>query len=124
MRMLRLYLFISTLFFFFSSRRRHTRFDCDWSSDVCSSDLELDHAVALRVLNAVGEHRRTGGFLRRLAERWLQVMTVEDVVAEYQCTGFAADEFLADDEGVRNPLRLGLHLITEIHAPTFAVTEQ
>src|SRR5256886_13666944 len=25
-------------FFFFSSRRRHTRFDCDWSSDVCSSD--------------------------------------------------------------------------------------
>src|SRR5256886_12221100 len=28
------------LHFFFSSRRRHTRFDCDWSSDVCSSDLE------------------------------------------------------------------------------------
>src|SRR2546427_12055246 len=28
-------------FFFFSSRRRHTRFDCDWSSDVCSSDLYL-----------------------------------------------------------------------------------
>src|SRR2546430_15898315 len=27
--------------FFFSSRRRHTRFDCDWSSDVCSSDLLL-----------------------------------------------------------------------------------
>src|SRR2546430_17634921 len=25
--------------FFFSSRRRHARFDCDWSSDVCSSDL-------------------------------------------------------------------------------------
>src|SRR5438270_2156963 len=29
------------MFFFFSSRRRHTRFDCDWSSDVCSSDLTL-----------------------------------------------------------------------------------
>src|SRR5205085_11319387 len=28
-----------SLVFFFSSRRRHTRFDCDWSSDVCSSDL-------------------------------------------------------------------------------------
>src|SRR5260370_335150 len=27
------------MFFFFSSRRRHTRFKCDWSSDVCSSDL-------------------------------------------------------------------------------------
>src|SRR5688572_18990471 len=35
-------------FFFFSSRRRHTRFDCDWSSDVCSSDLvkeTLDRAM-------------------------------------------------------------------------------
>src|SRR6266480_5386368 len=28
-------------FFFFSSRRRHTRLTCDWSSDVCSSDLPL-----------------------------------------------------------------------------------
>src|SRR2546430_6524454 len=40
--------------FFFSSRRRHTRFDCDWSSDVCSSDLDaealVDHlVVALRL---------------------------------------------------------------------------
>src|SRR5256886_8742895 len=34
---------VTTLFlcFFFSSRRRHTRFDCDWSSDVCSSDLGI-----------------------------------------------------------------------------------
>src|SRR6266571_5764214 len=32
----------STMFriFFFSSRRRHTRLTCDWSSDVCSSDLK------------------------------------------------------------------------------------
>src|SRR6516165_12066611 len=31
--------------FFFSSRRRHTRFDCDWSSDVCSSDLATTPAT-------------------------------------------------------------------------------
>src|SRR2546430_13592804 len=36
------------LFFFFSSRRRHTRFDCDWSSDVCSSDLYAHLTEALR----------------------------------------------------------------------------
>src|SRR5688572_33016029 len=36
-------MFVFFFFFFFSSRRRHTRFDCDWSSDVCSSDL---HAAA------------------------------------------------------------------------------
>src|SRR3712207_8638439 len=29
------------MFFFFSSRRRHTRYWRDWSSDVCSSDLYL-----------------------------------------------------------------------------------
>src|SRR6266511_5288300 len=35
-------------FFFFSSRRRHTRFSRDWSSDVCSSDLidGLDDALS------------------------------------------------------------------------------
>src|SRR6266480_2970980 len=32
---------IFSSFFFFSSRRRHTRLTCDWSSDVCSSDLGL-----------------------------------------------------------------------------------
>src|SRR3712207_8477664 len=30
---------LSYMFFFFSSRRRHTRYWRDWSSDVCSSDL-------------------------------------------------------------------------------------
>src|SRR6266480_5798567 len=37
-----------SVFFFFSSRRRHTRLTCDWSSDVCSSDLELVRRLGLR----------------------------------------------------------------------------
>src|SRR5947207_9844887 len=37
--------FLLLLDFFFSSRRRHTRSLCDWSSDVCSSDLVLDALV-------------------------------------------------------------------------------
>src|SRR6266478_8169571 len=41
-------------FFFFSSRRRHTRFDCDWSSDVCSSDL-ADKAKAIPGVRKVVE---------------------------------------------------------------------
>src|SRR2546427_1294378 len=42
------------VYFFFSSRRRHTRFDCDWSSDVCSSDLqhEVLHVVGAEVVDA------------------------------------------------------------------------
>src|SRR5438132_13696902 len=39
-------------FFFFSSRRRHTRSLCDWSSDVCSSDLRKRED--LRVLVQLG----------------------------------------------------------------------
>src|SRR3989454_10861452 len=33
---------VSAFIFFFSSRRRHTRLQGDWSSDVCSSDLSMD----------------------------------------------------------------------------------
>src|SRR5690606_39716555 len=43
----------SICFFFFSSRRRHTRFSRDWSSDVCSSDLQIGTATALFGLGAV-----------------------------------------------------------------------
>src|SRR5688572_28196128 len=43
------------VYFFFSSRRRHTRFDCDWSSDVCSCDLAaVDRHPALLLV----EHDR------------------------------------------------------------------
>src|SRR5438046_4285520 len=44
----------SRRFFFFSSRRRHTRLVSDWSSDVCSSDLELDRLLAAAVEGQVG----------------------------------------------------------------------
>src|SRR6266487_6526316 len=41
------YLLIS--FFFFSSRRRHTRWTGDWSSDVCSSDLESTYNLFFKL---------------------------------------------------------------------------
>src|SRR5438477_2060750 len=40
-------------FFFFSSRRRHTRLTCDWSSDVCSSDLGYALVNGIRMFYAV-----------------------------------------------------------------------
>src|SRR5688572_11602768 len=46
---------------FLSSRRRHTRFDCDWSSDVCSSDLVADDDGPSLVGIVVGQSR--GGVL-------------------------------------------------------------
>src|SRR5260370_40591662 len=54
-------MFYLFLFFFFSSRRRHTRFKCDWSSDVCSSDLKDDEFDPARqahyVLQSEALHR-------------------------------------------------------------------
>src|SRR2546430_11724019 len=44
---------LSANFFFFASRRRHTRFDCDWSSDVCSSDLADARAFLLLAVQGV-----------------------------------------------------------------------
>src|SRR5215510_8663853 len=45
-------------FFFFSSRRRHTRWPRDWSSDVCSSDLEHP-ARSLRLFGVTGTNGKT-----------------------------------------------------------------
>src|SRR5438477_10505603 len=45
-------------FFFFSSRRRHTRLTCDWSSDVCSSDL-----LVLADTAGAGQGGQVGGEL-------------------------------------------------------------
>src|SRR3989442_11976068 len=46
-RVMRVYRVVLAGSFFFSSRRRHTRCGRDWSSDVCSSDLDdLSHALA------------------------------------------------------------------------------
>src|SRR5439155_11654282 len=43
--------------FFFSSRRRHTRWPRDWSSDVCSSDLHLGPHQARALLGGLGARR-------------------------------------------------------------------
>src|SRR5690606_40158317 len=51
--------------FFFSSRRRHTRFSRDWSSDVCSSDLFSPSSRCLRVF----DHRRRSGWHPRCPSR-------------------------------------------------------
>src|SRR5260221_887110 len=56
-------MFIRSFVFFFSSRRRHTRSLCDWSSDVCSSDLA---AFGFRTMlgGGIGILRDESGSLR------------------------------------------------------------
>src|SRR5256886_8718466 len=58
------------LFFFFSSRRRHTRFDCDWSSDVCSSDLRNVRATQGAFVSPhAGERPQQDGYVFILVAR-------------------------------------------------------
>src|SRR2546426_12487809 len=52
--------------FFFSSRRRHTRLQGDWSSDVCSSDLDDLHVPPRQLGDVPGRDR--GRVRERLAE--------------------------------------------------------
>src|SRR5256886_8404198 len=76
--------------FFFSSRRRHTRFDCDWSSDVCSSDLyQAGHEVRFvpeavcypiepRTLTLMGKQLRrwSHGFVQNVKLHWRGLLGV------------------------------------------------
>src|SRR5206468_8665159 len=54
---------IRSFLFFFSSRRRHTRSDRDWSSDVCSSDLDGTAAGTSEVFSAYVPSLTPGPFV-------------------------------------------------------------
>src|SRR2546429_2790346 len=75
-------------FFFFSSRRRHTRCSRDWSSDVCSSDLfvredfrqiDLDPLLRRRQFQAVWPRIETRGKVQHQVRALLQLLFDEMV---------------------------------------------
>src|SRR3712207_7245224 len=76
--------------FFFSSRRRHTRYWRDWSSDVCSSDLAAEEDVDAAaghvrrdrhgaLAASLGDDRRLLLVLLRVQDAVLDAAAVEDV---------------------------------------------
>src|SRR6267378_5563692 len=70
------------MFFFFSSRRRHTRSLRDWSSDVCSSDLAKRAASIVRDLILFAEHRPPRRQRCQIAEQIKQVLAFEQARLE------------------------------------------
>src|SRR2546430_5560264 len=107
-------------FFFFSSRRRHTRFDCDWSSDVCSSDLsDLFHS-RLAIDN---EARRTlDELLKRPGKSRDALAKLEEALscASGRATAAASDkrwhEFTEFFNGVWSARRAALDRLFERYA--------
>src|SRR2546429_4004079 len=77
--------------FFFSSRRRHTRCSRDWSSDVCSSDLNL----ALAIPRSINEQVEGSEF------------------------GAAANQDRANDWGTEERLHSVCHLLTNVFTPSY-----
>src|SRR5256885_3692891 len=69
--------------FFFSSRRRHTRLQGDWSSDVCSSDLTMSITAALFYLTALWHGRVDSNRARdiRAAHNWAASLMVVVIAA-------------------------------------------
>src|SRR5690606_41057191 len=76
------------LVFFFSSRRRHTRFSRDWSSDVCSSDLDDEFEALLDQLHGKGRHTGVAADAAPAAEP----------VAAEAPAGAGGDDLISDSE--------------------------
>src|SRR5690554_5663849 len=83
---------ITSIIFFFSSRRRHTRCGRDWSSDVCSSDLDLlgdldlvadlDVVVALHANAALHAGTHFGHVVLEAAQRFQLALEDHHVLAQ------------------------------------------
>src|SRR5690606_40422918 len=84
--------------FFFSSRRRHTRFSRDWSSDVCSSDLSQLMGIR-RIVEKLGHEAITaedGAAGVRAAQEHLPDLILMDVVMP-NLNGFQATRTIKRD---------------------------
>src|SRR5690606_41027059 len=85
--------------FFFSSRRRHTRFSRDWSSDVCSSDLVLDAEIAdnAHLLGAVRRIKSVSPLTRILIFSELDETVYGPKYLAFGTNGFLAKNADVDD---------------------------
>src|SRR5690606_21998995 len=108
--------YASTVIFFFSSRRRHTRFSRDWSSDVCSSDLVEATGAQKRLIE---NFRPVGGgeddqphraveavhLGEQLVERLLTLVVAADGAAD-AARAAQRIELVDEDDGRRLPAGL------------------
>src|SRR5207237_1740012 len=97
-------------YFFFSSRRRHTRFKCDWSSDVCSSDLGVkrieagfprvseDDRRAVELVAGAGLDAEVWGFSRAvpadlelLVELGVEASVIESPISDLKLAAIGVD---------------------------------
>src|SRR6266480_3266558 len=100
---------IDFLFFFFSSRRRHTMLTYDWSSDVCSSDLRLasQHALA-------GAYRANGQVKEAVSLLEQVVKIREQTLAEDHPDRLASQHALAIAYGANGQVKEAVSLLEQV----------
>ena len=89
-----------------------------------ASRVKGHHAVALGVGHVVGKHGGAAGLRVGVVQQLLQVVAVEDVVAQHQRAGRAVQELLANQKGLGQPIGAGLHGVLQVDAPLAAVAQQ
>src|SRR5690625_2720622 len=106
--------------FFFSSRRRHTRWPRDWSSDVCSSDLKAEKMAKIHnTVNAQRQRRqRLQGLIQRLvarrqASKTAQVDVRRQLHANVNITIDGVSHTYTHDMGPRCLVRRGAELVSK-----------
>src|SRR5690606_17534048 len=106
---------VSLIFFFFSSRRRHTRFSRDWSSDVCSSDLPASSFGngRPRIVGIGGTTRANSS-----SEQALRAVLTRLERAGAQCDAYCADniKFPMYDPQDETRCEAALHLLESVRA--------
>src|SRR5690242_12928188 len=98
----------ASCFFFFSSRRRHTRLTCDWSSDVCSSDLKIIKLIPpdVAIKHAVLPLKREGRTLTVAITDPNNVTAIEDIKFITWCDVFPV---IAGEHPLRNAIDNDYH---------------
>lgn len=97
-----------------------------FNGDDLSTLPQFDDAEALRVLDRIAEYGGPAvlGVLHRPLQPFDQAPAVEHVVAQNHGHGFVVDEFLADDEGLRETVGRRLFRIAQTYAEALAVAQK
>src|SRR5690606_40707258 len=82
----------SMLHFLLSSRRRHTRFSRDWSSDVCSSDLIFQHFAVNQLLQGADVHFNVLGTEVVVVKTTDRQTTVQRVLTTFEARRYGRSE--------------------------------
>src|SRR5438309_8928714 len=102
------------IFFFFSSRRRHTRWNCDWSSYVCSSDLAAKpgrkRGRRKGMLHGLGSHEHE----RDILDQYLHEVSKTPLLTQKEEIALARKVRAGDQESMQELVKRNLRFVISV----------